>query len=73
MWFGPLLHYVCVCVRADVFLSTQSSEGPRQKCSALIVCDFVKTLKGILPFNHGDGERDTHNEWGRARAKDGRR
>lgn len=59
MWFEPLLHCVCACAHTQVFLSTQSSEGPRQKCSALIVCDFVETLKGFLPLNHGDGERDT--------------
>lgn len=61
VWGLGLYYVVCVCVCVQIFFSTQSSEGLRQKCSTLIVCDFVKTLEGILPLNHRD--RETHKEW----------
>lgn len=68
--------WVCFCQCVHV-LSTLSryALGQKKKCSALIVCDLVEELKGILPLNHRDGESETKTRServGRARAKEGR-
>lgn len=46
--------YVCKCIK-----HTEQIGPEAKQCSALIVCDSVGELKGILPLNHRDkSERD---------------
>ena len=57
--FPPFCGWFVQCVCLSVCFKHTEQIGPQAwKCSALIVCDFVEVLKGFLPLNHRDRERE---------------
>lgn len=63
----------CVYVYKCIKHTEQIGPKAKKKCSALIVCDSVEELKGILPLNHRDseGERKRETERQRQEVKSG--